>query len=490
MLRIFTFVWVAALASRPRRNRTRWISRNCPRPLPKQSITSKDIQPLLSKHCYSCHGPEKQKSGLRLDRKADALAGGDTGKVILPGKSAESILIPQRGRARSRPDYAAGRRTLERGRGGEAARVDRCRRDWPDDAPTASRATNHWAFKVPQPVAVPAVSGQRWLRNPIDALCFADWSRKRWRRQRRRIASRCCDVLNLDLLGLPPTPQEVGAFLNDPRPDAYERVVDRLLASPHFGERWGRRWLDLARYADSDGYEKDSPRPYAYLFRDWVIDAVNRDLPFDQFTVEQIAGDLLPNATEQQKIATGFHRQTLTNREGGVDKEEFRSKATVDRVSTTGSAWLGLTVGCAECHTHKFDPITQREFYQLYAFFNNASEKDVPAPQPSEIAEYTGKMKAWEARQAELEPAMQALINGLEPTKVQAWEDSVTIPSSRWTTLKPTKALVAVGDGETPLTPARDNTLSARLRDTARGRFCDRSDAEGKGHHRIQGRRG
>jgi hypothetical protein len=150
-----------------------------------------------------------------------------------------------------------------------------------------------------------------------------------------------------------------------------------LLASPHFGERWGRHWLDLARYADSDGYEKDSPRPYAYLFRDWVIDAINRDMPFDQFTIEQLAGDLLPNATEKQKQATAFHRQTLTNREGGVDKEEFRCKATVDRVSTTATVWLGLTVGCAECHTHKYDPITQREFYQLYAFFNNASEKDV-----------------------------------------------------------------------------------------------------------------
>jgi hypothetical protein len=179
----------------------------------------------------------------------------------------------------------------------------------------------------------------------------------------------------------------------------------------------------------------------------------------------------LPGATEAQKIATGFHRQTLTNREGGVDKEEFRSKATVDRVSTTGTAWLGLTVGCAECHTHKFDPITQREFYQLYAFFNNASEKDVPAPQPSEMAEYTRRMAAWETKQADLEPALQARIATVDTAKLKAWEDSVEVPASRWTTLKPGRTILAVGDGETTITPARDNTLSPRLRDTARGRF-------------------
>jgi hypothetical protein len=431
----------------------------------------RDVQPVLSKHCYSCHGPEKQKSGLRLDRKVDALAGGDTGKVILPGKSAESILIhnvagldpdqimPPEDEPLTPLEVAKLRAWIDAGA------------NWPEDGPVAGRATNHWAFKAPQPVAVPAVKQQRWVRNPIDAFVLARLEQERITPSSEADRVTLLRRLNLDLLGLPPTPQEVGAFVNDTRPDAYERVVDGLLASPHFGERWGRRWLDLARYADSDGYEKDSPRPYAYVFRDWVIDAVNRDLPFDRFTVEQLAGDLLPNATEQQKIATGFHRQTLTNREGGIDKEEFRSKATVDRVSTTGSAWLGLTVGCAECHTHKFDPITQREFYQLYAFFNNASEKDVPAPQPSEVAEYTRKMTTWDARQAELEPAMQALIAGLEPAKLQAWEDSITVPSSRWTTMRPAKAIIAVGDGETPLTPARDNTLSPRQRDTARGRF-------------------
>ena len=433
---------------------------------------AKDIQPILAKHCYSCHGAEKQKSGLRLDRKSDALAGGDTGKVIFPGRSAESILIhnvagldpemimPPEDERLTTVEIAKLRAWIDQGA------------VWPDDAATpASRATNHWAFKPPQRAMLPAVKDQRWVRNPIDAFVAARLEQEGIAPSPEADRVTLLRRLSLDLLGLPPTPQEVTAFVQDTAPDAYERVVDRLLASPHYGERWGRHWLDLARYADSDGYEKDSPRPYAYLFRDWVIDAINRDVPFDQFTIEQLAGDLLPNATEQQRIATGFHRQTLTNREGGVDKEEFRTKATVDRVSTTGSAWLGLTVGCAECHTHKFDPITQREFYQLYAFFNNASEKDVPAPQPSELAEYTRKMNVWERKQAELEPAMQALIAKVDADKLRAWEDSVIVPASRWTILKPTKVVIAVGDGETQLTPGRDNVISPRLRDTARGRF-------------------
>src|SRR5213075_1435993 len=187
-----------------------------------------------------------------------------------------------------------------------------------------------------------------------------------------------------DLLGLPPSVAEADAFAADPSDAAYEKLVDRLLASPHFGERWGRHWLDKARYADSDGYEKDGPRPDACKYRDWVIDAINRDLPFDQFTIEQLAGDLLPNAGVKEKTATGFHRQTLINKEGGVDQEEFRCKANVDRAHTTGAVWLGLTVGCAECHSHKFDPITQREFYQFYAFFNNASDRDLPLPTDAE----------------------------------------------------------------------------------------------------------
>jgi hypothetical protein len=191
--------------------------------------------------------------------------------------------------------------------------------------------------------------------------------------------------LYLDLIGLLPTPEETDAFVNDSSPDAYERLVERLLASPNYGERWGRQWLDLARYADSNGYTRDMPRDI-WKYREWVIDALNRNLPFDQFVIEQLAGDMLPDADMRQLVATGFHRNTLFNEEGGIDPEQFRVERTVDRTNTTASVFLGLTVGCAQCHDHKFDPISQREYYQLFAFFNNADEPSVDVPSAMEIA--------------------------------------------------------------------------------------------------------
>ena len=275
-----------------------------------------------------------------------------------------------------------------------------------------SQATNqepHWSFVAPARPALPAVKNRRWVRNAIDAFVLARLEEKGItpspEADRRALLRR----LSLDLLGLPPTPQELREFLADPSPNAYEKRVDALLASPHFGERWARHWLDVARYADTSGYQIDRPRPYAYLYRDWVIDAINRDLPFDQFTVEQLAGDLLPGATLEQKTAAGFHRLTLMNHEDGVDAEEFRCKAKVDRVGNTATVWLGLTVGCAECHDHKYDPISQREFYQLYAFFNNAEEVDVPDPRASDPASYEREKKAWDAETLRLKEALSQL---------------------------------------------------------------------------------
>jgi Protein of unknown function (DUF1553)/Protein of unknown function (DUF1549) len=241
-----------------------------------------------------------------------------------------------------------------------------------------SRPTNHWAFHPPRRPALPTVRHPGWVRNSIDRFVLARLERERIQPSPEADRIALARRLYLDLLGLLPSPAQIDAFLNDSRPEAYEALVDDLLASPHFGERWGRHWLDLARYADSSGYQVDQPRPWAWVYRQWVIDAFNRDLPFDRFTIEQLAGDLLPHATDEEKIATGFHRNTLSNHEDGVDPEEFRCKAKVDRVSTTGTAWLGLTLGCAECHSHKYDPISQREFYQLYAFFDEAEEREVP----------------------------------------------------------------------------------------------------------------
>jgi hypothetical protein len=221
------------------------------------------------------------------------------------------------------------------------------------------------------------VNDDTWVRNPIDAFILARLEQESVTPSPDADKPTLVRRLFIDLIGLPPTPAEVAEFVNDDSPNAYERLVDRLLASPHYGERYGRNWLDLARYADTDGYEKDLARPHAWRYRDWVIRALNDDMPFDEFTIQQLAGDLLPDATPQQRAATGFHRNTLTNREGGADPEEDRTKQTVDRTNTVGTVWLGLTVGCANCHTHKYDPITQREYFGLYGFFNSIDEVDV-----------------------------------------------------------------------------------------------------------------
>jgi hypothetical protein len=252
----------------------------------------------------------------------------------------------------------------------------------------------HWAFQPMQRPEPPALRRPEGIRNPIDAFIRARLEREGVKPSPEAPRETLLRRLALDLTGLPPTLAEIDAFLRDERPNAYERQVECLLASPHYGERWGRHWLDLARYADSNGYSIDSPRSI-WPYRDWVIQALNRDLPFDQFTIEQLAGDLLPNATREQKIATGFHRNTQTNEEGGIDPEQFRVEAVVDRVNTTGAVWLGLTIACCQCHNHKFDPLKQREYYQLFAFFNNQDEPNLTLgpPDPREAPARGKKQK-------------------------------------------------------------------------------------------------
>ena len=269
-------------------------------------------------------------------------------------------------------------------------------------------AAQHWAFVAPHVPALPRVKRERWVRNEIDRFVLARLEKERISPSPEADRNTLIRRLHLDLLGLPPAPEQVRSFVNDREPDAYERLVDSLLASPHFGERWGRHWMDLARYADSSGYQIDRPRPNAYLFRDWVIHAINEDLPFDQFTIEQLAGDLLPNATTAQKTAAGFHRLTLMNHEDGTDAEEFRCKAKVDRVNTTGTTWLGLTLACAECHNHKYDPISQREFFQFYAFFNNSQEVELPTGDKVDPARFAQEMKTWTAEETRLTQLLAA----------------------------------------------------------------------------------
>ncbi len=297
-----------------------------------------------------------------------------------------------------------------------SAQVDVLRR-WVSEG---GEYADHWSFRPVVRPEPPAVSDTTWPRNPIDFFVLARLEQDGWSPSPEAAPTTLCRRLHLDLTGLPPTPEEVAAFLQSggaseqatEREKAYAALVDKLLASPHFGERWGRHWLDIAHYADSDGYLGDAFRTYAWLYRDWVIDAVNRDLSFDQFTIEQLAGDLLPDATLAQKTATGFLRNTLRNTEAGVDLEEYRLKEIVDRVSTVGIGWLGLSVACAECHSHKYDPISQREFYQLFAFFNNADDVDLPAPRPGEIESYQAKLKPWTQREADLSAALSTILAG------------------------------------------------------------------------------
>ncbi|MBM4067920.1 MAG: DUF1553 domain-containing protein [Planctomycetes bacterium] len=337
------------------------------------------IQPLLAKNCIRCHGPRKQEGGLRLDVRQRAMRGGDSGPAIVKGNAGASQLlrrIAADGDQRmppSGPPLTQAQKTLLRHWIEQQA-------PWPDELAGNEELDRHWAFRPVRVPPLPRFPDQSRVRNVIDVFVLARLQAKGLTYSPEAGRTTLVRRLHLDLIGLSPAPEEVQAFLDDPRPDAYERQVERLLASPHFGERWGRHWLDLARFAESDGYENDNLRPDAWRFRDWVVQSINRDQPFDQFTVEQLAGDLLPEATVDQKVAAGFHRHTLWNSAASADKEEFRTLAIKDRADTTAAAWMGLTLGCAKCHSHKYDPISQREYYQLYAFFNNTDNRDVAIP--------------------------------------------------------------------------------------------------------------
>ena len=327
----------------------------------------RDIRPILSNHCFKCHGPAVQKGKLRLDDREGATKKG----TIVPGKPDESELLariakPDSDELRMPPREAGDRLSPD-----QAAKL----KAWIEQG---AESTPHWAFVPPVRPTVPNVNDANTpIKNAIDAFVLARLKKDGLQLSPVADKSTLIRRLTLDLTGLLPTPKEVDEFLKDESPRAYENVVDRLLASPNYGERQARHWLDLARYADSNGYTIDGPRSI-WPYRDWVIKALNEDRPFDQFTIEQLAGDLLPNATISQRIATGFHRNTSFNEEGGTDPEQFRVERTVDRANTTGSVWLGLTVGCAQCHNHKYDPFTQKDYYSLYAFFDSCEEPTLP----------------------------------------------------------------------------------------------------------------
>ena len=387
----------------------------------------RDVQPVFRKRCSGCHGAAQQLSGLRLDDREAAMKGGYSGAVIKPGDGAGSAIVQRLVGQKGLMAMPPGPKRLAE----EEIAVVRSWIDagakWPDSVakPKAGeRRSTHWAFQpVTRPVP-PQVANAKWARNAIDRFVLARLEKEGIAPSAEADRATLLRRVTLDLTGLPPSADEMRVFLADARPDAYERVVDRLLASPHYAERWARAWLDAARYADSDGYEKDWARPYAWRYRQWVIEAFDRDMPFDEFTRNQLAGDLVPNANAETRVATGFHRMTLTNREGGVDSEQFKFEATLDRAVTTSSVWLGLTTGCAQCHDHKYDPITQKDAYQLFAFFDNVAEVDIDAPMPGELGPYLEKRGEYRAKR-------EALLKeyGVAPL-MAAWEKEMLYTSA------------------------------------------------------------
>jgi hypothetical protein len=410
----------------------------------------RDIRPVLARTCYNCHGPDEgeRKAGLRLDRRSDATATLDTGsRAIVPGKIAESELW-------ERITTTDAQLKMPPGGSGELTppQVELIRRWIEQGAPYAE----HWSFVPPQRHPAPVGQHVAWERNGIDPWIAARLDTLGL--QPNPVADKHTLVrrLSLDLRGVPPSPAEVTSFVQDPRPDAYERLVDRFLADPAYGERWGRVWLDLARYADSKGLGSD-PLRTIWRYRDWVIDAFNANQPFDQFTIDQLAGDLRPGATIDQKVATAFHRNTLTNTEGGTDDEEYRVAAVKDRADTTLQVWMGLTIGCAKCHSHKFDPISQTEYYQFYGIFNQSADSDKGDEFPTLPAPTADVERRFQEIEAQIAALKQRLDN---PTPAlaeeqRAWEEALG-QSPEWTVLSDVAAKSA---GEATFSLQADGSL-------------------------------
>ena len=391
----------------------------------------RDIQPIFKARCYSCHEGRKKTAELRLDVRSAAFHGGASGnKAIVPGASSKSDLIR---RVTSTNDEEV---MPPSGTKLTAAQIDMLRRwidagaVWPDSF-AGEQKTQHWAFAAPVRPAIPAKSGAAVARNPIDRFIQARLAREGMQQAPEADKVTVLRRLTLDLIGLPPTVADVDAFLADKSPNAYERAVDRLLASPHYGERWARPWLDGARYADSDGFEKDKSRQ-VWFYRDWVINSLNRDLPYDRFIVEQLAGDLLPNADQDQRVATGFLRNSMINEEGGIEPEQFRMEAMFDRMDAIGKSVLGLTIQCAQCHNHKYDPLSQLDYYRLFACLNDDHEACLAVYTPEE-----------QHRRADLYRQIDDIERDLKHRlpdwrdRMHAWEETVRNDQPAWTVLRP-----------------------------------------------------
>lgn len=394
----------------------------------------RQVRPIFEARCYECHGDKKQKSGVRFDQRDSVFTGGDSGTpLVIPGKSSKSILIhrvtttdedevmPPKGERLTVEQISLLKAWIDEGA------------NWPQ---AGVQKKTHWAYVKPTRAALPKVKDVSWPVGGIDHFVLSRLEQEGLRPAAPAEPVVLLRRVSLDLIGLPPTLQEVDAFLKDTSSRAYENAVDRLLNSPHYGERWARPWLDLARYADTQGFEKDNRRTM-WPYRDWVIKALNDNLPFDQFTLEQIAGDMLPNATQEQKVATGFHRNTMTNTEGGTDNEEFRHEAIIDRINTTMSVWMGSTFACAQCHNHKYDPFTAKDYYNFYAFLNHTADVDYDDEKPTMKVFQSGQ----EPELAELRARVKAAETDFDRAEVargQAqWELAALAALTNWQVLEP-----------------------------------------------------
>lgn len=383
-----------------------------------------DVRPILSEHCFSCHGPDEasRKAKLRLDLHDDAVADRGGYAAIVPGQPDASAIM-QRILSHD-PDEVMPPPATKKSLKPEQIETLRA---WIAGGATYEA---HWAFVPPQRPELPPVSNPTWVRNPIDAFVLARLDQEGLSPTPEADPLTLLRRLSLDLIGLPPTPEEIDAYRAAPPETAYAAAVERLLASPHFGERWARHWLDAAQFADSDGFEKDKPRQ-VWAWRDWVINALNNNMPYDQFIREQIAGDLMPNATQDQRVATGFLRNSMNNEEGGIDPEQFRMEALFNRMDVIGRAVLGLTVQCAQCHTHKYDPLTHAEYYRLFAYINNADEACMTVYTPEE---QTRRSTVLQKIDAELDQAKAEFPQW--PNNMATWESIVRAqPQPTWKTV-------------------------------------------------------
>ncbi len=400
----------------------------------------RDVLPILSANCFSCHGPDdgSRQAGLRLDLEAEAKAKRARGIPIVPGKPEQSLILARLTSTNPKvvmPPPGAHRHVTP-------DQIETLRR-WISEGAKWGR---HWSY---EPVIRPSTaSGQQ----PIDALVSAALAKKGLSLRPAAPPQTLVRRLWLDLIGLPPTPEIADRFAAAASPAAYERMVDDLLGKPQFGEHWARMWLDLARYADTKGYEKDLGRTM-WPYRDWVVNALNADMPLDRFTKEQLAGDLLPNPTESQLIATAFHRNTMNNDEGGTDNEEFRVAAVKDRVDTTAQVWMGLTIGCAKCHTHKYDPISHSDYYRFYALFNQTEDADLFNDAPTK--------ELLSAKEQEERKQLQARIKTISSelgSLEGAADKSAEAEERRW---RVASAVTAVSKDGATLTVQKDGAIAA-----------------------------